>query len=173
MPSNHLILCDPLLFLPSMFPSIRVFFNELALCIRWQKYWSFSICPSNEYSGLISFFRIYWFDLLAVQGALKSLLQHHSSKEPILLCSAFFMVQLSHAYMTTGKTIALTIWTFVVKVMSFLFFFFFKFYFLFKLYITVLDLPNIKMRTLVMEKTLESPLGWEEIKPVHPRENQS
>ena len=125
MTSNLPALCCPLLFSPSIFPSIRVFFNELALCIRWQKYWSFSICPSNEYSGLISFFRIYWFDLLAVQGALKSLLQHHSSKEPILLCSAFFMVQLSHAYMTTGKTIALTIWTFVVKVMSLLFFFFF------------------------------------------------
>ena len=103
MLSIYLILCHPLLLLPSTFPSIRVFFNELALCIRWQKYWSFSICPSNEYSGLISFFRIYWFDLLAVQGALKSLLQHHSSKEPILLCSAFFMVQLSHAYMITGK----------------------------------------------------------------------
>ena len=112
MPSNHLILYHPLLLLPSIFPSIRVFPNELALCIRWPKYWSFgfSISPSNEYSGLISF-RINWLDLLAVQGTLKSLLQLHSSKASILQCSAFFMVQLSHLYMTTGKTIALTIWT--------------------------------------------------------------
>ena len=109
MPSNHLILCCPLLLLPSILLSIRVFFNESAL-IRWPKYQSFSftICPSNEYSGLISF-RIDWFDLLAVQGTLKSLLQHHSSKASILQCLAFFMVQLSHPYMTTGKTIALTI----------------------------------------------------------------
>ena len=108
MPSNYLILCHPLLFLPSFFPSIRVFSNEPALHIWWPKYWSFSfsISPSNEYSGLISF-RIDWFDLLAVQGTLKSLLQHHSSKASILWCSAFFMVQLSHLYMTTGKTIAL------------------------------------------------------------------
>ena len=107
----------PLLLLPSIFPSIRVFSNESVLCIRWSKYWSFnfSISPSNEYSELISF-RIDWFDLLAVQGTLKSLLQHHSSKAPILRCSAFFMVQLSHPYMTTGKTTALTIWTFVGKV---------------------------------------------------------
>ena len=113
MPSNHFILCCPLLLLPSIFPSIRVFSNELALHIRWPKYWSFSysISPSNEYSGLISF-RIDWFDLLAVQVTLKSLLQHYSSKASILQCSAFFMVQLSHPYMTTGKTIALTRWTF-------------------------------------------------------------
>ena len=122
MPSNHLILCHPLLLLPSVFPSIKVFSNESVLCIRWPKYWSFSfsISPSNEYSGLISF-RIDWFDLLAVQGTLKSLPQHHSSKVSILWHSAFFMIQLSHSYMTTGKTIALTRWTFVGKVMSLLF----------------------------------------------------
>ena len=121
MPSNHLILCCLLVLLPSIFPSIRVFSNELALCIRYLKYWSFSftISPSNEYSGLISF-RIDWFNLLAVQGTLKSLLQHHRSKASILQRSAFFMVQLSHPYMTTGKTIALTRWTFVGKVMSLL-----------------------------------------------------
>ena len=109
MPSNHLILCCPLLLLPSIFPSIRVFSNESVLHIRWPKDWSFSfsISPSNEYSGLISF-RMDWLDLLAVQGTLKSLLQHHSSKASILWCSAFFMVQLSHPYMTTGKTTALT-----------------------------------------------------------------
>ena len=108
MPSNHLILCHPLLLLPSIFPSIRVVSNESALHIRWPKYWSFNfnISPSNEYSGLISF-RMDWLDLLAVQGTLKSLLQHRSSKASILLCSAFFIVQLSHLYMTTGKTIAL------------------------------------------------------------------
>ena len=112
MPSNHLILCRPRLLLPSIFPSIRVFSNESALRIRWPKYWSFSfsISPSNEYSGLISF-RMDWLDLLAVQGTLKSLLQNHSSKASILQCSAFFTVQLSHPYMTTGKTIALTRWT--------------------------------------------------------------
>ena len=120
MPSNQLILCHPLLFLPSIFPSFRVFSNESALCIRWTKHWSFSISPSNEYSGLISF-QIDWFDLLAFQGTLKSLLQHHSSKASILQHSAFFTVQLSHPYMTTGKTIALTMWTFVGKVMSLLF----------------------------------------------------
>ena len=120
IPSNHLILCHPLLFLPSIFPSIRVFSNESTLHIRWPKYWSFHISPSNEYSGLISF-RIGWFDLLAVQGTLKSLLQHHSSKASILWCSAFFMVQLSHPYMTTGKTIVLIIQSFVNKVMSLLF----------------------------------------------------
>ena len=122
MPSNHLILCHLLLFLPSVFPSIRVFFNESALHIRWPKYWSFSfnICPSNEHPGLISF-RMDWLDLLAVQGTLKSLLQHHSSKASIFLHSAFFIVQLLHPYMTTGKTIALTRWTFVDKVMSLLF----------------------------------------------------
>ena len=119
---NHLILCRPLLLLPSVFPSRRVFSNELVLCIRWPKYWSFSfsISPSNEYSGLI-FFRMDWLDLLAVQGTLKSLLQHNSSKASILRCSAFFMVQLSHPYTTTGKTIALTRQTFVGKVMSLLF----------------------------------------------------
>ena len=122
MPSNHLILCCPLLLLPSIFPSIRVFSNESVLRIRWLNYWSFSfsISSSNEYSGLISF-RMDWLDLLAVQGTLKSLPQHHSSKASILQHSAFFIVQLSHLYMTTGKTIALTIWTFVSKVMSLLF----------------------------------------------------
>ena len=119
MPSNHLILCCPLLLLSSVFPSIRVFSNELALHIRWPECCSFSISPSNEYSGLISL-RIDWFDLLAVQGTLKSLLQHHSWNASILWCSAFFMVQLSHSYMTTGKTIALTRWTFFSKVMSLL-----------------------------------------------------
>ena len=120
-PSNHLILCCPLL-LPSIFLSIRIFSNESTLHIRWPKYWSFSFStsPSNEYSGLISF-RIDWFDPLPVQGTFKSLLQHHSSKASVLQCSAFFMVQLSHPYMTTGKTIALTRWTFVGKMMSLLF----------------------------------------------------
>ena len=122
MPSNHLLLRRPLLLLTSIFPRIRVFSNESALCIRWPKYWSFSfnISPFNEHLGLISF-RMDWLDLLAVQGTLKSLLQHHSSKASILQCSAFFIVQLSHPYMTTGKTIALTTWTFVGKVMSLLF----------------------------------------------------
>ena len=122
IPYNHLILCFPLLLLPSVFPSIRIFSNELALHIRWQKYGSFSfiISPFNEYSGLISF-RIDWFDLPAVQGTLKRLLQHHNLKASILQHSAIFMVQLSHLYMTTGKTIALTRWTFVGKVMSLLF----------------------------------------------------
>ena len=122
MPSNHLILCHPLLLLPSIFPSIRVFSNESALRIRWPKYWSFSfnISPSNEHPGLISF-RMDWLDLLAVQGTLKSLLQHHSSKASILRHSAFFTVQLSHPYMTTGKIIALTRRNFVDKVMSLLF----------------------------------------------------
>ena len=122
MPSNHLILCRPLLVLSSIFPSIRVFSNESALRIRWTKYWSFSfnISPSNEHSGLI-FFRMDWLDLLVVQGTLKSLLQHHTLKASILWCSAFFIVQLSHPYMTIGKTIALTRWTFVGKVMSLLF----------------------------------------------------
>jgi len=119
MPFNHLILCCPLLLLPSIFPRIRVFSNESALHIRWPKYWSFSfnISPSNKHPGLISL-KMDWLDLLAVQGTLKSLLQHHSSKASILRCSAFFIVQLSHPYMTTGKTIALTRWTFVGKVMS-------------------------------------------------------
>ena len=119
MPSNHLLLCYPLLLLPSIFPSIRVFSNESVLHIKWPKHWSFnfSISPSNEYSGLISF-RMDWFDLLAVQGTLKSLLQHHSSKALVLQCSAFFIVQLSHLNITTGKTIALTRQTFVGKIMS-------------------------------------------------------
>ena len=122
MTSNYLILCHLLLLLSSIFPSIRVFSNESVLCIRWPKYWSFSfnISPSNEYSGLI-FFWIDWFDLLAVQETLKSLLQHLSSKASILQCSAFFIVQFSHPYMTTGKAIALMRWTFVGKVMSLLF----------------------------------------------------
>ena len=121
MPSIHLILCHPLLLLPSIFLSIRVFSNESTVCMRWPKYcsFSFSISPSNEHPGLI--FRMEWLDLLAVQGTLKSLFQHHSSKASILRCSAFFIVQLSHPYMTTGKTIALTRWTFLGKVMSPLF----------------------------------------------------
>ena len=141
MPSHHLILCHPLLFLPSIIPSIRVFSNESALHMRWPKYWSFSfsISPSNEYSGLISF-RMGWLGLLAVHGTLKSLLQHHSLKASILQHSAFFILQLSHPYLTTGKTIALTRWTFVGKLMSLIFiylffhlnalFYFFYFYFL-------------------------------------------
>ena len=122
MPSNHLIFCCPLLLLPSVFPSIRGFSNESVLCIKWPEYWSFifSISPFHEYSRLNSF-RMEWLDLLAVQGTLKSLLQHHSSKASILQHSAFFILQLSHPHMTTGKTIALTRWTFVVKVMSLLF----------------------------------------------------
>ena len=122
MPSNHLILCRPLLLLPSIIPSLRVFSSDSTLHIRWPKYWNFtfSISPSNEYSGLISF-RMDWLDLLAVQGTLSSLLQHHSSKASILQCSAFFIVQLSHPYMTTGKTMALTRQNFVSKVTSLLF----------------------------------------------------
>ena len=122
MPSNHLILCHPLPLPPSIFPSIRIFSNESVLHIRWPKYWSFnfSISPSNEHSGLIHF-RIDWFDILAVQGTLKSPLQHDSSTASILRCSAFFMVQLSHPYTTTGKTIALTVWSFVSKSVSLLF----------------------------------------------------
>ena len=122
MPSNHLSLCHPHILLPSIFPSIRVFSSESVIHIKWPKYWSFSfsISPSNDYSGLI-FFRVVWLDLLAVEGTLKSLLQHHSSKASILQCSAFFIVQLSHPYMTTGKAIALTRWIFVGKVMSLLF----------------------------------------------------
>ena len=121
MLSNHFILCRPLLLLPSVFLSIRIFSSESALCIRWPNYWSFSlsISPSNEYSGLISF-RINWFDLLTVQGTLKSLLQHHSLKASILYCSAFFVVQLSHPYMSIGKTIALTVWIFVSYMISLL-----------------------------------------------------
>ena len=122
MPTSHLILCHPLLLLPPIPPSIRVFSKESTLCMRWPKYWSFSfnISPSNEHPGLISF-RMDWLDLLAVQGTLKSLFKHHSSKASIFRCSAFFTVQLSHPYMTTGKTIAWTRWTFVGKVMSLLF----------------------------------------------------
>ena len=122
MPSNHLVFCCPILLLPSIFPSIKVFSNESVPRIRWPEYWkfSFSISPSNEYSGLISF-RIDWLGLLAVQGTLKSLLQHHSSKASILQCSAFFIVQFSHPHMTTGRIMALTRWTFVGKVMSLLF----------------------------------------------------
>ena len=122
MPSSHLILCHPLLLLPSIFLRIKVFSNESTLCMRWPKYWSFSfsVSPSNEHPGLISF-RMDWVDHLAVQGTLKSLLQHHSSKASILWCSAFIIVKLSHPYMTTGKTIALTRWTFVDKIMSLLF----------------------------------------------------
>ena len=122
IPSNHLILCHPLLLLPSIFPSIRVFSNESVLCMRWPKYWSFSfsISPFNEHPGLISF-RMDWLDLFPVQGTLRSLLQHHSSKASILRLSAFFIIQLSYPYMTTGKTIALTRWTFVGKLMSLLF----------------------------------------------------
>ena len=122
MPSNHLILCHPLLLLPSIFPSVRVFSNESSLCIRWPKYWSFSfnISPSSEHPGLISF-RMNWLDLLAIQGTLRSLLQHHSSKTSILCHSAFFIGQISHPYMTTGETIALTRQTFVGKLMSLLF----------------------------------------------------
>ena len=122
IPSNHLILCRPLLLLPSIFPSIRVFSSESTLSMRWPKYWSFSfsISPSNEHPRLISF-RMDWLELLAVQETLKSLLQHHSSKVSILLCSAFFIIQFSHPYMTAGKTIALTGWTFVDKVMSLIF----------------------------------------------------
>ena len=164
MSSNHLILCRPLLLLPSIFPRIRVFSNESAGHIRWPKYWSYSfnISPSNEHPGLISF-RMDCLDLPAVQGTLKSLLQHHSSKASILQCLAFFVVQLSHPYLITGKTIALTRRTLVGKVMSLLFnmlsrlvitflprskrllFYFILFYFIFKLYIIVLVLPNIKM----------------------------
>ena len=122
MPCNHIIFCRPLLLLPSIFPSIRVFSNKSALRIRWPKYWSFSfnITPSNEHPGLISF-RMDWLDLLAIQGTLENILQHHSSKASILLHSAFFIVQFSHPYMTTGKTIALTRWTFVDQIMSLLF----------------------------------------------------
>ena len=130
MPSNHLILCRPLLLLPSIFPSIRVFSKESTLHIRWPKYWSFSfkISPTNEHPGLISF-KMDWLDLLAVQGTPKSLLQHHSTKASILQCSAFFIVQLSHPCMTTGKTITLTRRTFVGKIMCLLFIYLFIFYF--------------------------------------------
>ena len=150
MSSNHLILCHPLLLLPSIFPNIRVFSNESALRISWPKYWSFSfnISPSNEHPGLISF-RMDWLDLLAVQGTLKSLLQHHSSKVSILLCSAFFIGQLSHPYMTTGKTIALTRRTFFDKVMSLLF------NMLSRLVITFLPRSKTRVQSLGREDLLE------------------
>ena len=153
MPSSHLILCRPLLLLPLIFPSIRVFSNESVLHIRWPKYWSFSfnISPFNEYPGLMSF-RMEWLDLLAVQGTHKSLLQHHSSKASILWCSAFFIVKLSHPYMTTGKTIALTKRTFVDKVMSLLF------NMLFRLVITFL--PRSK-RLLISWLQSPSAVIWE------------
>ena len=148
MPSNHLDLYRPLRLLPSVSPSIRVFSNELALLIRWPKYWSFSFSfsHSNEYSGLISF-RIDWFDLLVVQGTLKSFLQHHTLKSSVLWHSAFFMVQLSPLYMTTGKTIALNIQTFVSKVMSLLL-------------------------NMMSKKTLQSSLECKDIKPINPKRNQ-
>ena len=160
MPSNHRILCCPLFLPPSIFPSIRVFSNESVLCLRWPKYWSFSfnISPSNEYSGLISF-RMDWLDLLAVQGALKSLLQHHSSKASTLQRSAFFIVQLSHRYMTTGKTIALTRWTFVGKVMSLLF------NMLSRLVITFL--PRNKRLNFMAAATICSDSGAQENKVCH------
>ena len=149
MPSNHLILCCPLLLPPSIFSSIRVFSNESALLIRWPKYWSFSfnVSPSNEHPGLISF-KMDWLDLLAVQGTHMSLLQHHSSKASILRCSAFFTVQLLHPYMTTGKTIALTRWTFVGKVMSLLF------NMLSRLVITFLPRSSVQFRCSVVSDSL-------------------
>ena len=148
MPSNHLILCCPFLLLPSIFPSIRVFSNESALHIRWPKYWSFSfnISPSSEHSGLI-LFRMDWLNLLAVQGTLKSILQHHSSKLSILQHSVFFMVQLSHPYMTTGKTMTLTLWIFVGKVVSLLFNMLSRF--------VIVFLPRSKKRLLI--SWLQSP----------------
>ena len=153
MPSSHLILCCPLLLLPPVLPSIRVFSNESVLYIRWSKYWSFSfnINPSNEHPGLISF-RMDWLDILAVQETLKSLLQHHSSKASILRCSAFFTVQLSHPYMTTGKTIALTRWIFIGKLM------FLLLNMLFRLVITFL--PRSK-RLLISWLQSPSPVIWE------------
>ena len=158
MPSNHLILCRPLL-LPSIFPSIRVFSNESALCIRWPKYWSFNlnISPSKEHSGLI-FFRMDWLDLLAVQETLKSLLEHHSSKASILWCSAFFIIQLAHPHMTTGKITALNRWTFVGKVMSLLF------NMLSRLVITFL--PRSKCLNFLAAVTICSDFGAHKIKSV-------
>ena len=159
MPSNHLILCCPLLFLPPIFPSIRVFPSKSVLGIRWPKYWSFSfsISPSNEYSGLISF-RMDWFDLLPVQGTLKSLLQHHSSKT-ILQCSAFLIVQLSHPYMTTGKTRALTRRTFVGKVMPLLFNMLSRF--------VIAFLPRSKCLNFMAVVTIYSDFGAQENKVCH------
>ena len=155
-----IILCHPLLLLSSIFPRIRVFSNESVLCIRWPNYWnfSFSISPSNEYSGLISF-RMDWLDFLAVQGILKSLLQHHSSKASILLHSAFFTVQLSHPYMTTGKTIALTRWTFVGKVMSLLFNSLSSF--------VIAFLPRSKSLNFMAAVTICSDFGAQETKVCH------
>ena len=160
MPSNHLNLCHPLLLPPSIFPSIRVSSNELVLHIRWPEYWnfSFSISPSNEYSGLISL-RIVWLDLLAVQGTFKSLFQHHSSKASILPRSAFFIVQLSHPYMTTGKTIALTSWTFVGKVMSLLFNMLSR--------LVIAFLPRNKCLNFMAEVTICSNCGAQEDKVCH------
>ena len=185
MPSNCLILCCPLLLLPSILPSIRVFSNESALCITWPKYWScsFNISPSNEHPGLISF-RMDWLDLLAVQGTLKSLLQHHSSKASILRRSAFFIVQLSHPYMTTGKTIALTRQTFVGQVMSLLFNMLSRLVITFlprsKRLLIILYLDhkedwaskNWCFWNVVLEKTLESPLDCKETKPVNRKGNK-
>ena len=155
MPSNNLVLCCPLLLLPSIFHSIRVFSDESALCIRWPKYWSFSfsISPSNEYSGLMSF-RTDWLDLLVVQGTLKSLLQHHSSKASILWCSAFFIVQLSHPYMTIRKTIALIMRTFVGKVMSLLFNMLFRF--------VIAFLPRSKRLNFLAAVTIYTDFGAQE-----------
>ena len=166
MPSNHLILYRSLLLLPSIFPGIRIFSSQSVLRIRWPKYWSFSfsINPSNEYSGLISF-RMDRLDLLAVQGTLKSLLQHHSSKASILWCSAFFIVQLSHPYMTTGKTIALTRWTFVGKVMFLLFNMLSRF--------VIAFLPRSKYLNFKAEVTICSDFEPKKIKSVTPSKNWS
>ena len=160
MLSNYLILCHPLLYLPSILPSIRVFFNELALHIWWSNYWSFSfsISPSNEYSGLISF-RIDWLDLLAIHGTLKSLLQHHSFTASILRCPAFLMVQLSELYMTTGKTIGLTIWIFVSEVMSLLFNVLSRF--------VIAFLPRRKCLNFMTAVTVHSDFGAQENKICH------
>ena len=160
MPSNHLILCHPLLLLPSIFPQHLVFSNQLALRIRWPKYWNFNFnnSPSNEYSGLISS-RIDWFNLLAVQGTLKSLLQQHNLKALILQCSTFFMVQFSHLYMTTGGTIALSIWTFVSKVMSLLFNMLSRF--------VVAFLPRSKCLNFMAAVTVHSDFGAQENKLCH------
>ena len=181
MPSSHLILCHPLLIHPSIFPSIRVFSNESALCIRWPKYWSssFNSSPSNEHPGLITF-RMNWLDLLAVQEILKTLLQHHSSKASILQHSAFFIVHHSHPYMTTEKTIALTRWTFVDKVMSLLFNMLSSQGYGFSsshVWMWELDYKeswapkNWCFWTVVLEKTPESPLDCKEIQPVNPKGN--
>ena len=160
MPSNHLILCCPLLVLPLTFPRFRVFSKESVLCIRWPKYWSFSfsISPSNEYSGLIAF-RMDWLDFLAVEETLKSLLQHHSSKASILWHSAFFTVQLSHPYMTPGKTIALTRWTFVGKVMSLLFNMLSR--------LVIAFLPRSKCLNFMDEVTICSDFGAQNSKVCH------